>query len=159
MQLTFAIITAVIVCGAFAERMKFSAMLVYMFFWHFLVYCPVAHRLVVSARSCPRCRSCDGSYSSSYEARASLEDLTTTVGCVFCVHGYLAYILACCYDARLHSWHVRVLRRVAGFKSLTYHIRRLDYMLKSEQFSIQHTCVLDWEIMPLYRHAFRKARV
>jgi ammonia channel protein AmtB len=44
MQLTFAIITAAIVCGAFAERMKFSAMLVFMFFWHFLVYCPVAHR-------------------------------------------------------------------------------------------------------------------
>jgi Amt family ammonium transporter len=50
-QLTFAIITAAIVCGSIAERMKFSSLLIFMFFWHFLVYCPVAHRLVVSARS------------------------------------------------------------------------------------------------------------
>lgn len=42
-QLTFAIITAAIVCGSFAERMKFWPMLIFMFFWHFLVYCPVAH--------------------------------------------------------------------------------------------------------------------
>ena len=42
-QCTFAIITAAIVCGSFAERMRFSAMIVFIFFWHFLVYCVVAH--------------------------------------------------------------------------------------------------------------------
>jgi len=42
-QLTFAIITAAIVCGGFAERMKFSSVVVFIFFWHFLVYCPICH--------------------------------------------------------------------------------------------------------------------
>ena len=42
-QLTFAIITPALICGAFAERMKFSAMLWFMGFWLLLVYCPVAH--------------------------------------------------------------------------------------------------------------------
>jgi ammonium transporter, Amt family len=42
-QLTFAIITAVLVCGSFAERMSFRAMLIFIFFWHIIVYCPVAH--------------------------------------------------------------------------------------------------------------------
>jgi ammonium transporter, Amt family len=42
-QCTFAVITAAIVCGSFAERMKFSTMVVFIFFWHFLVYCVVAH--------------------------------------------------------------------------------------------------------------------
>ena len=42
-QLTFAIITAALVCGSFAERMKFNSLLVFIFFWHFLVYCPVCH--------------------------------------------------------------------------------------------------------------------
>ena len=42
-QLTFAIITAALVCGSFAERMKFTSMLIFIFFWHFLVYCPVCH--------------------------------------------------------------------------------------------------------------------
>ena len=42
-QLTFAIITAVLVCGSFAERMSFPAMIVFIFFWHIVVYCPVAH--------------------------------------------------------------------------------------------------------------------
>jgi Amt family ammonium transporter len=42
-QLTFAIITPALICGAFAERMKFSAMLWFMGLWLLLVYCPVAH--------------------------------------------------------------------------------------------------------------------
>jgi ammonium transporter, Amt family len=42
-ELGFAIITAAIVCGSFAERMRFRSMLVFITFWHFLVYCPVAH--------------------------------------------------------------------------------------------------------------------
>jgi len=42
-QLTFAIITPALICGAFAERMKFSAMLWFMGLWLILVYCPIAH--------------------------------------------------------------------------------------------------------------------
>ena len=42
-QLTFAIITACITAGSFAERMKFHSMLLFFFLWHCLVYCPVAH--------------------------------------------------------------------------------------------------------------------
>ena len=42
-QLTFAIITPALIAGAFAERMKFSAMLVFMTAWSMIVYAPVAH--------------------------------------------------------------------------------------------------------------------
>lgn len=42
-QLTFAIITPALVVGAFAERMKFSAMLLFSALWLTLVYVPVAH--------------------------------------------------------------------------------------------------------------------
>jgi len=42
-QLMFAIITPGLIAGAFAERMKFSAMLVFMILWSFLVYDPMAH--------------------------------------------------------------------------------------------------------------------
>jgi Amt family ammonium transporter len=42
-QMTFAIITPALICGAFAERMKFSAMMWFMALWLILVYCPVAH--------------------------------------------------------------------------------------------------------------------
>ncbi len=42
-QLTFAIITPALIVGAFAERMKFSAMLVFMGIWFTLVYAPIAH--------------------------------------------------------------------------------------------------------------------
>jgi ammonium transporter, Amt family len=42
-QLMFAIITPALISGAFAERMKFSAMLLFMTLWAFLVYSPMAH--------------------------------------------------------------------------------------------------------------------
>ena len=42
-QATFAIITPAIIAGAFAERMKFSAMMWFMGLWVLLVYVPVAH--------------------------------------------------------------------------------------------------------------------
>jgi Amt family ammonium transporter len=42
-QLTFAIITPALIVGAFAERMKFSAMLWFMAIWATVVYAPVAH--------------------------------------------------------------------------------------------------------------------
>jgi Amt family ammonium transporter len=42
-QLMFAIITPALITGAFAERMKFSAMLVFMILWAVIVYSPMAH--------------------------------------------------------------------------------------------------------------------
>jgi ammonium transporter, Amt family len=42
-QLMFAIITPALICGAFAERMKFSAMLVFLTLWSLIVYDPMAH--------------------------------------------------------------------------------------------------------------------
>jgi Amt family ammonium transporter len=42
-QLTFAAITPALICGAFADRMKFSAMLAFMAAWSLLVYVPIAH--------------------------------------------------------------------------------------------------------------------
>ncbi|MCX5759164.1 MAG: ammonia channel protein, partial [Candidatus Hydrogenedentes bacterium] len=42
-QLTFAIITPALIIGAFAERMKFSAMMWFMGLWFTLVYIPVCH--------------------------------------------------------------------------------------------------------------------
>jgi len=42
-QMTFAIITPALICGAFADRMKFSSMMVFTAAWVLLVYCPVAH--------------------------------------------------------------------------------------------------------------------
>lgn len=42
-QLTFAIITAALITGSFADRMKYSSMLVFIGLWHIGVYCVVAH--------------------------------------------------------------------------------------------------------------------
>ena len=44
-QLMFAIITPALISGAFAERMKFSAMAVFMVLWTLVVYCPMAHMI------------------------------------------------------------------------------------------------------------------
>jgi Amt family ammonium transporter len=42
-QMTFAIITPALIAGAFADRMKFSALMVFIGLWSLLVYSPVAH--------------------------------------------------------------------------------------------------------------------
>ena len=42
-QAMFFIITPALICGAFAERMKFSSMAVFSVLWGLLVYCPIAH--------------------------------------------------------------------------------------------------------------------
>ncbi|MFO1186628.1 MAG: ammonium transporter [Alphaproteobacteria bacterium] len=48
-QMTFAIITPALIAGAFAERMKFSALLLFMSAWLLLVYAPIAHWVWYSA--------------------------------------------------------------------------------------------------------------
>jgi Amt family ammonium transporter len=42
-QMTFAIITPALICGAFADRMKFSALLWFIGAWSLVVYAPIAH--------------------------------------------------------------------------------------------------------------------
>jgi len=42
-QMTFAIITPALITGAFADRMKFSALVLFMILWQILVYAPIAH--------------------------------------------------------------------------------------------------------------------
>jgi Amt family ammonium transporter len=42
-QMTFAIITPALICGAFADRMKFSALMWFIGLWLLFVYCPIAH--------------------------------------------------------------------------------------------------------------------
>jgi ammonium transporter, Amt family len=42
-QMTFGIITPALICGAFADRMKFSALLWFIGLWAVLVYAPIAH--------------------------------------------------------------------------------------------------------------------
>ena len=42
-QMMFFVITPALIAGAFAERMKFSAMVLFTFLWGAIVYCPLAH--------------------------------------------------------------------------------------------------------------------
>jgi ammonium transporter, Amt family len=42
-QLAFAIITPCLICGAFADRMKYLSVLISLGLWHLIVYCPIAH--------------------------------------------------------------------------------------------------------------------
>jgi ammonium transporter, Amt family len=42
-QMTFAIITPALVIGAYAERVRYSGMLLFSLLWLLLVYCPIAH--------------------------------------------------------------------------------------------------------------------
>ena len=42
-QMTFAIITPALMIGAFVERIKFSAMLIFLSLWVLIVYVPVTH--------------------------------------------------------------------------------------------------------------------
>ena len=44
-QLMFAIITPALITGAFAERVKFSSMAVFLSLWSLVVYCPLAHMI------------------------------------------------------------------------------------------------------------------
>jgi Amt family ammonium transporter len=42
-QMMFAVITPALICGAYAERMKFSSMFIFSIAWLIVVYCPMAH--------------------------------------------------------------------------------------------------------------------
>ena len=51
-QMMFFIITPALICGAFAERMKFSSMVLFSVLWGTLIYCPVAHWVWADAGWC-----------------------------------------------------------------------------------------------------------
>ena len=53
-QAMFAIITPALIIGAFAERMKFSAFLIFTVLWATLVYDPLAHWVWGTGRLAPR---------------------------------------------------------------------------------------------------------
>ena len=64
-QMTFAIITPALIAGAFADRMKFSALLWFMGLWLLFVYAPIAHgcgaaaaRAAWACSTMPAARSC-----------------------------------------------------------------------------------------------------
>jgi len=44
-ELMFAIITPALISGAFADRMRFGSMLLFMAVWHLVVYCPITHSM------------------------------------------------------------------------------------------------------------------
>ena len=77
-QMTFAIITPALIAGAFADRMKFSAMIVFMVLWSLLVYSPIAHWVWSPTRLARRRRvrpaGCGGlrrRHRGAYQRRAS----------------------------------------------------------------------------------------
>ena len=70
-QLTFAIITPALIAGAFAERMKFSAMLWFIGLWAILVYSPSPTGCGVRTASCPTATATPCSRSSTSPAAPS----------------------------------------------------------------------------------------
>ncbi|MBM3838683.1 MAG: ammonium transporter [Verrucomicrobia bacterium] len=91
-QLTFAIITPALIIGAIAERMKYSAVLLFIALWMFGVYFPLAHMVWAS----------DGFMCGALNANASIKALDFAGGTV--VHmssGYSALILCLILGKRL----------------------------------------------------------
>ena len=79
-QMTFAIITPALIAGAFAERMKFSAMLLFSILWSIVVYAPVCHMAW----------SGDGSYFGDH-----LKALDFAGGTVVHINAGIAALVAC----------------------------------------------------------------
>lgn len=79
-QMTFAIITPALIAGAFAERMKFSAMLLFSILWSIIVYAPVCHMAW----------SGDGSYFGDH-----LKALDFAGGTVVHINAGVAALVAC----------------------------------------------------------------
>ena len=91
-QLTFAIITPALIVGAIAERMKFSAVLLFVGLWMFVVYFPLAHMIWAS----------DGLMSGALNASARIKALDFAGGTV--VHmssGWSALVLCLILGKRL----------------------------------------------------------
>src|SRR4029077_6077235 len=91
-QLMFAIITPALISGAFAERMKFSAMLLFMTLWSFVVYFPMAH--MVWGKGGLLNASLGGAYPAFDFAGGTVVHITSGVSALICAlymgqrHGY-----------------------------------------------------------------------
>src|ERR1700730_13437734 len=81
-QLMFAIITPALISGAFAERMKFSAMLLFMTLWSFVVYFPMAH--MVWGKGGLLNASLGGSFAAFDFAGGKVEHVTSGVSALVC---------------------------------------------------------------------------
>jgi Amt family ammonium transporter len=79
-QMTFAIITPALIAGAFAERMKFSAMLLFSILWSIIVYAPICHMAWAG----------DGSYFGDH-----LQALDFAGGTVVHINAGIAALIAC----------------------------------------------------------------
>jgi len=91
-QLTFAIITPALIIGAVAERIKFSALLIFIGAWMFVVYFPLAHAVW----------GIDGAFNGVWNAKAPVKAIDFAGGTV--VHmssGYSALTLALILGKRL----------------------------------------------------------
>jgi len=81
-QLMFAIITPALITGAFAERMKFSAMLVFMILWSIVVYTPMAH--MVWGKGGLLNAALDGSFPTLDFAGGTVVHITSGVSALVC---------------------------------------------------------------------------
>ena len=104
-QLMFAIITPALITGAFAERMKFSSMAVFLSLWSLLVYCPMAHMVWGVGGLCRR-------HGSAYHQRRLGTDLCALPGQTYRLpaHGHAAAL----HGAELY-WRLPALGGLVRF--------------------------------------------
>ncbi|HEX5867065.1 MAG TPA: ammonium transporter [Beijerinckiaceae bacterium] len=87
-QMTFAMITPALIVGAFAERMKFSALVLFMVLWVTFIYFPMAHMVwywggpdVVAEAARGLAEAGDGAAKAAAQAR--LDEVTADAGLIF----------------------------------------------------------------------------
>jgi len=87
-QLCFAIISSGLICGSFAERMEYKALIVFTILWHITVHCPLAH-----ATWHP--------YGFLFEAGA----LDYAGGCVIHIASGISGLVSAIYLGKRDGWH------------------------------------------------------
>jgi Amt family ammonium transporter len=87
-QMTFAAITPALIVGSLVERMKFSAMALFLPLWLLLVYCPVAHMVwywagpdAIDAAAKALAAAADGAAKTA--AQAKLDEVNADAGLIF----------------------------------------------------------------------------